>query len=860
MRTSRLFICLIAIILPGFLPAPVLSASSDELALYTGFTPARTYQGRGMWSVNSDDVQIDLSEQWRATLPDGTEFGRVDVPFSWDNLEGRISMRRTFYLPDSLSTKSHRLIIDGFAQFIAVTLNGMNLDTRRGDGVSFQLDLDANLLHFGNTPNDIILELDNRLGYHNSSPLKGGLNARRRYGGIFGGIFLISSPALSVLDLQARLTNLASNGEGTIQAETVTRNRSRTQSITVSGCEITLLDCTGVIIGQEISGSYEVPTGGLIRRDFTLNNLKFRPWQMNRGADPYILRFKVWNATKNTSSSIILRSALISISDNGFVINNIPSRIRCVDYYEEYPKSGVPLNDEQMAVDISLIKALGANSVRIVQGCASLRFLEMCEGEGIVVFEELPVFQAPDLVLSEEEFIRSASEQLQALIYRDRRFACIAGWGIGSQINAPNAENILYYQQLTNLAHSLDDRPVYASIPIKESIKVAPLDFAVLELTPFSNISSYDQLPAQLVNDRPVLIGGIQRTIIPGNLGGYADPVSEGGQADYIVGRVIQAESLNWNAGVIVGSLNDWRSATPSVSGPLHGSSNLVTSGLTDEYRRPRLAFHRLQDYWTTGSLQPLPRGNASGSKSGVLIVVGMGLITVLLTAMKQNKLFRLNLARTFTSPRGFFQDIGESRYFQTGHTVLLTFLISGSFALIGSGWLHAYRYNFGLDWAISYLIGDPGVISWIASLIWHPLRSFIFFWGLTFVLIWFGAFRILMTCRIMGKRCSLSQGIDFLAWSSAGFVFVLPVSMVSERLFAGSFDWLVLILLVIAGIWSSFRLLSVLSHQVRHSTMSVALLFSSGPLIVTGLIVWFLESSRQLSLYWGFFWSTIIK
>ncbi|MFC2150651.1 hypothetical protein ACFLQV_04020, partial [Calditrichota bacterium] len=331
------------------------------------------------------------------------------------------------------------------------------------------------------------------------------------------------------------------------------------------------------------------------------------------------------------------------------------------------------------------------------------------------------------------------------------------------------------------------------------------------------------------------------------------EPWTEASQADYLIRRAEESLMRDWCAGMIVGVLADWEGQIPSISGPLRGQSLIYTNGLVNKDRRPKLAYNRFKAFLASGDVEPLPPGNPESSKGGLIVVVGIALLLLTFIAARQNNLFRFNLFRNFTSSRGFFQDIGDRRYFQTSQTILLAMLQAGGFALIGAAWLYSMRYNYRMDWLLGWILQDPDWIGWVGSLVWHPYRGLIFFWGFSFFLIWCAAFEIMLISVLLGRGSSLAQGLDFTTWTMSGYLFLIPLGLMAEKIFEANAGWVIAVILIGLTLWFMYRFIIVMTKYMRRGFGLVAVMLSAPPIITAIVVVAQLEYSRDLSLYWGF-------
>lgn len=862
MRFNRLSYCLLAACLWGVFNIGSGQTDLKELQIKHSTARVEPLQRRGRWSKGVGDVRIDLTGKWNAFDAAAGELDTIVIPFCWNGKKQDLVVKRSFILPDSLIGRQWRLVVESFGQHLELTLNGAHLDTRSGDGSSFQLDIQPGVLRFDGSLNELVLKLDNRLSRHGEIPLVGNIFSRERNGGIFRDIYLLASPPTHIADVDAKRirsdSDLISVQIGVRQVD----DRYAAQSGDILRLKISILDDNDNLLYEEIDRSTVFQSGGVtyVKKLFPLPELKTRQNRPFESPTRYVIRSELTGSNFEHRMEVTHSVRPIDFISGVFSIGNqAVKNFRCVSYFDSHPETGVLTTRESVEAVVDYIESLGAHGVRVMQGPTNPLFLDQCEKRGLVVFEELPVFQVPDPLLADPNVILSAADQLETMINRDKQYACIGGWGIGSEINPPNAANAEYYRTLTAVVRRLDDRPVYASIPFDESFTADPLDFVILELTPYGKWRD-KPLPEKINGDRPAMIGGIRQSVVSGRIGGWADRFSEAGQAYRIVEMVREVEQLPWCKGLFVGDLTDWQGAVASISSPTRGMERVYSTGLIDRHGQSRLAYRRLADYWINDRLQPLNRGQAPSDRSALLIVAGFALIFILFLALRQNHLFRLNLSRTFTSPRSFFQDVIDGRYFQTGPTILVAFMVSGALGLIGAGWLNAHRESYQLDWLAGFIFGGSELHQWVATLIWQPARGLLFFWGMVFVFMWIEAIRTALIFRFLKVKCSLSQGIDYVTWSMAGCLGLLPIGIVAERLFERSSDWFVLPFVFVILLWSLQRLISILKQHNRGPAGKVILLWMSGPVFAVIAIVVFIETTRNMSSYWSFFWGTIVQ
>jgi hypothetical protein len=367
-----------------------------------------------------------------------------------------------------------------------------------------------------------------------------------------------------------------------------------------------------------------------------------------------------------------------------------------------------------------------------------------------------------------------------------------------------------------------------------------------------------DALPRTNSHDKPVLLGGIRSFSNLNQADHHEGKGSEAKQAVDLVRWVRFAESIQWSDGVVVGDFMDWEGAVPSISGTLQGKSSLYSAGMVREDRKPRLSYRKLRELWVQNLSHPLASNAQQSPESPYLLIAGFAMMFVLFYSMKQNNILRVNISRSLISPKGLFEDIFHSRYFQFGQTLLLMVLISGTLGLVAAGWLYSRRVDPSLDWLIGYIVHSEIIVEWLATLFWQPVRAFLFFWMLFFVIIWINALYASFLCSFFKSKCSLAQCLDLVVWSENVLVGVLPFAIFSDRIYSGNAHLLFSLMLIVFGIWGFLRLMWVFRSYIRRS-LGFALSIWAGPTIMIAVvIVLLLEYNYSIFTYGEFFWTTV--
>jgi beta-glucuronidase len=142
------------------------------------------------------------------------------------------------------------------------------------------------------------------------------------------------------------------------------------------------------------------------------------------------------------------------------LLNGRPLQLRGAGMHEDSLTRGAALTLGQRATSIRYLKQLGANFTRAHYPLHP-RTLELCDREGIVVWDQIPFYQVPAAAAAQERVRRKGLTQLRGMIARDRNHASVIAYSIGNELGAeagmsPGAAFENYIARAARLARAMD--------------------------------------------------------------------------------------------------------------------------------------------------------------------------------------------------------------------------------------------------------------------------------------------------------------------------------------------------------------------------------------------------------------------
>ncbi len=509
---------------------------------------------------------------------------QMAVPGVFDMLPRYAGKRGTGFYRTRVRVPARRrllLKLRGVSLYAAVFWDGrpVGIDDLPYSGVEFQFDSGESDEH------ELVIVIDNRLDF-NRTPLFSGYYDYYGYGGIIRSVELHQLPDFAFDRATVRTLSLSGRVRvnvtfsGNVPEEVAFRCRFD------DGPESEL---HFTVAGENVEFEADVPSPTL--------------WSPEK---PNLHTLTLWTENDAITECFGLRT--IEASRGELLLNGKPLTLRGVCRHESHPEFGPALPLQILFEDVGFLKELGCNFVRGSHYPQDQRFLDLCDRNGILVWEE-GIGWGDGREHVENPVFRSAQlRQLAPMVKNSGNHPAVILWGFLNEGDSSAPECRSLYAEMAKELRRLDDsRPItYASMRHEQDINFDLVDVVSLNTypgwyaqdcetpRPLGEIApSIDRFLSFLheagFDDKPFLISEIGAGAIYGWRDRLKAHWSEEYQADYLteVCRCIAARKRI--SGVALWQFLDCRTyATSRALGRPRAFNN---KGLLDEYRRPKLAF-----------------------------------------------------------------------------------------------------------------------------------------------------------------------------------------------------------------------------------------------------------------------------
>lgn len=784
---------------------------------------------------------IDLNGEWELTAPELNIHSTVQVPFCYE-FKGKVSCSRTFNAAlGNTDSWNFLLCCDGINYQCEISINGKFIVKHEDGYSSFSSLVPEGLIN--ESGNTIEVNIDNSLDRSKTLPIKNGSNYPRNYGGIYRDIYILAIPKIFIKQINT-------NSEVDINYNADLSNKVTITSTDLSQLEekspdkkfylkSEILDSAGNVKASSEAVGFSISSNSTIEVNNKLTIYNPQYWSPDNPS-LYTMRVSIMQGT-DVIDVYTNDYGVCEVSQRSqlFYLNDLEIKFKGVNYIEEIMGTGICLTFDEIEKDVRNIKSLGCNAIKLYGRPASPYLIFLCNRYGLLIFEEVPVFNVPAELLLNENFLALSENQLSEMILLHKDNPSVFAYGLGNDFDVTNQNTRNYVSKLVTLSKSLDKKLVYYSTRNYENDLCRDLvDLVGLNIYDKDTKAVKEIIADPLIKRQKLFIANYGKIINPSNFSGYSDPSSIESQSKYIV----DFQKLTKNSSLLGSffiSYADWNSDSPNLKFYDRFNPYLRTAGLYDLNREIRSPALILRKEFLDEDIPNLNIGTYS--REAPVIFVLLGLFTFILFIYLINSVRRLreNTVRALFRPFIFFTDVREQSLILPIQNILLAVILSLGNALFFANLLYYWKDSQLLDLMLSVLLPSDSIKTLIDSYIISPVKitllltliSFIkiFLWS---VVIWLfslaSRFRIgfnnIYTVTVWGLMPTilllitgtfyiriLYENPEFaiMGLALAGFIYLLciyrilkGVYIIFDTFFLKSYSYGILVIAVIAGIF----------------------------------------------------------
>lgn len=294
----------------------------------------------------------------------------------------------------------------------------------------------------------------------------------------------------------------------------------------------------------------------------------------------------------------------VKVCGKDILFNGVPMKIKGFNRHEEYAEFGSSVPLAAMHRDIQLLKDLGANCVRTCHYPNDERFLDLCDENGLLVWEEA---HARGLTLAQMEnpnFMEQSRLTATEMITQHYNHPAIYVWGLLNECASDTEYGRICYSTLISLIRSLDtSRPItFASCKTFHDLCLDLVDIVSYNIYPKwyhdTDVATYidsciTYIRANGGNNKPVIISEIGAGGIYGYRTNTCVKWSEDYQAEALEAQITGVLEHEACAGVIVWQFCDCRVED---GWALKRPKTQNNKGIVDIYRREKLGYYKVKE------------------------------------------------------------------------------------------------------------------------------------------------------------------------------------------------------------------------------------------------------------------------
>ena len=297
---------------------------------------------------------------------------------------------------------------------------------------------------------------------------------------------------------------------------------------------------------------------------------------------------------------------------NRILLNGSPVAIRGFCRHEDFGGFGCAVPVPAMQKDLQILKDLGGNAVRTTHYPNDERFLDLCDEQGILVWEESHARGLDENAMRNPHFQEQSALCIREMLTAHYNHPCIYIWGILNECASETSYGRECYRRQMDLLRSLDhSRPLtFAScrfthtdgrnlsitdicldLPDVVSFNIYPMWYFDVNTDDFLR-ELHDRILEGPGNGKPLIISEIGAGAVYGFHSAELLKWSEEYQNDALAAQISAVLSFPECSGVYIWQFADCRVSEEWFAGRPLSCNN---KGIVDMYRRPKLAYETVK-------------------------------------------------------------------------------------------------------------------------------------------------------------------------------------------------------------------------------------------------------------------------
>lgn len=754
---------------------------------------------------------ISLNGTWDYASPNYPN-STVTVPFCYD-FRGKAEVTRKFSVDlDSPGDWNYLIFCDGVNYQCEIKINGSFVVKHEGGFTSFSSPITDGLIK--NSDNYIEIKIDNTLDVARTLPLRNTSNYPKNYGGIYRDIYILAVPKLYVkstnlyseidINLNADIKNIVTLSGTDVDKYTGEKNLSVRSEI---------VDTGGVVKASSDAVQFSISSNSTIQVSNELSLSSPIYWSPEY---PYLYKLRVTiSQGESIIDSYMTDYGIFQVTRKSGVlmINSAEFKFKGINYIEEFGGKGLCGSYSDIERDVKLIKSLGCNIIKVFGRPASPYLIDICNRNGLLIMEEVPVYNVPAGILETENFLQLAENQVEEMINSHKNNPSIFAYGLGNDFDVTGEAGQNYVKSMVEISRNLDNKFLYYSSRVYYDDKCRNLvDFAGLniydgDLNILKNVAQDVKIKKE-----KIFIANYGKIINPGNTSGYSDPNSIEAQSKYIL-DFQKLQKTSTFIGGFFQSFTDWNSDMPNLKYPDLINQYMRTSGLYTLYREQRPPAVILRKVFLEEDIPNLNIGTFS--KESPLVFVFTGLVTFIIFIYLANSVrrFRENVWRALFRPFIFYTDVREQNLIPTFHNILLAVILS-----IGSGLFFANLFYFWkesqlLDIMLSVVLSNDSIKIFTDEYMINPVKLTGLLAAVSFLKIFFIAFVIWLFSLTIKYRIGFNNVYTVTVWGLLPTILLLVVGTFYIRILQSNTDF------ILIGLWLAAFLYVISLYRVFKGT-----------------------------------------